>query len=331
MSGSARPCHLSGSGRIDLASSSRLVDLDGDLAGTRGHHGALGADPVAAVERLDVGERVVADDRLGDEQLDVDAAVGDREEHQLAGVALEHHPAADGDGDVGLRRPGRGRRRAARTSAALWRAVEAVGVRLPPRGAQLVDLPLAAGALGGEPAAGRGRRFVVAGRVALVSASATERDGFGSACEQLLDASWQTSAIVDRAGIEVDAVEQVRRPDATRRARRRCSTPASGRPRSSRRPVAVRPAGGSWPSACGPSPALATTITPAIHRAGDLDRLSPGDSCRTSKLTWDTIKSPSPSKPGAASSRDGTPILKARLPASFAVEAHGPRRSSSAP
>ena len=40
-------------------------------------------------------KRVVADDRLGDEQLEVDAPVGDGEEHQLAGIALEHDPTSD--------------------------------------------------------------------------------------------------------------------------------------------------------------------------------------------------------------------------------------------
>ena len=93
---------MSGSGRIDLASNSRRAHLDRDLAGARGHHRALRPDPVATVEALDVGEDVVSDGCLGHEQLDVGAAVGDGEEHELAGVALEHHPTGDGDGDVRL-------------------------------------------------------------------------------------------------------------------------------------------------------------------------------------------------------------------------------------
>ena len=47
------------------------LDLDRDLADTRGHHGAVHADPVATVERLHVGERRFADGRLRHEQLDL--------------------------------------------------------------------------------------------------------------------------------------------------------------------------------------------------------------------------------------------------------------------
>ena len=129
--------------------------LDGDLAGAGRHHGALRADPVAAIERLDVGERVVADDRLGDEQLEVVAAVGDGEEDELSGVALEHDTTADRRPPMSVSSPGSevGAERA-HVGGAVG-AVEAVGIGLAAGGPQLVDLPLATGALGGEPAARR--------------------------------------------------------------------------------------------------------------------------------------------------------------------------------
>ena len=152
MSGSDRPCHLSGSGRSDLASRSQPLDLDRELAGARRHHRAVDADPVAAVERLDVGEGVVADDGLGDEQLDLDAAVGDRGEHELARVALEEHAAGDADLDVGLGCPARGRPPLAHLGRRVG-AVEAVRVRLAAGGADGRRPVLAARPLGRQPAA----------------------------------------------------------------------------------------------------------------------------------------------------------------------------------
>ena len=137
-------------------------DLDGDLAGACCHHRAGCADPVAAVERFDVGELVVTDDRLGDEQLDVDAAVGDGEEDELAGVALEHHATGDRDGDVGLRTGTEVGAEKAYVGRAV-RAVEAVRIRLATDGAQLVDLTLPPGALGGEATSRR------RGRVGMVT------------------------------------------------------------------------------------------------------------------------------------------------------------------
>ena len=118
------------------------VDLDRQLAGAGRHHRAVGADPVAAVELLDVGEAVVADDRLGDEQLELDAAVGDRGEHELAGVALEQDPA--GDADLRRRSPcparGRATRRAPRRRCGCGRSgtgtarARAAGARRPAPG-----------------------------------------------------------------------------------------------------------------------------------------------------------------------------------------------------
>ena len=121
-------------------------------------------DPVAAIERLDIDERVVADDRLGDEQLEVGATVGDGEEDELAGVALEHDATADGDDDVGLLARSEVGAELAHLGGAV-RAVEPVGIGLPSGGTQLVDLPLAASALGGEAAARRASAVVAGCRV----------------------------------------------------------------------------------------------------------------------------------------------------------------------
>ena len=63
------------------------LGLDRQLALAGGHDRAVHADPVAEVEPLDRCERVVADDRLRDEQLDVAGAVADGGEHQLARIA----------------------------------------------------------------------------------------------------------------------------------------------------------------------------------------------------------------------------------------------------
>ena len=108
------------------------VDLDRQLAGARRHDRAVDADPVAAVELLDRGEPVVADDGLRDEQLDLGAALGDRGEHELAGVALEHD--APGDADLVGRSPcpARGRATAARTAATLWVRSKRYGYGSPP-------------------------------------------------------------------------------------------------------------------------------------------------------------------------------------------------------
>ena len=124
---------------------------------------------------FDVGKQLVSDDRLGDEQLDVDAAVGDGEEHELAGVALEHHPTGDGDADVRLLAGAEVGSDGTHVGGAV-RAFVAVGVRLAPGGAQLVDLPLAAGALGGEAAARRDLVRPPAPDRTVVVASARLRD-----------------------------------------------------------------------------------------------------------------------------------------------------------
>jgi hypothetical protein len=111
------------------------------------------ADPVAAVELLHRCEPLVADDGLRDEQLQLGAALGDRGEHELAGVALEHDAPGDADlvGCLGTRIE------VGPVGSDLGervRAVEAVGVRLAADGPDGIDLPLTADPLGGEPAAG---------------------------------------------------------------------------------------------------------------------------------------------------------------------------------
>ena len=116
------------------------IDLDRQLALAGRHDRAVHADPVATVERLHLGEGVVADDGLRHEQLHLDAAVDDRREHELAAVALEEDPAGDGRHGRRVSMPG---------SSSLHRcadlghgvgAVEAVGVRLAAGRPQLLDL-----------------------------------------------------------------------------------------------------------------------------------------------------------------------------------------------
>ena len=67
---------------------------DGQLARVRGHHRAGDADPVAAVERLDVLEPLTQ--RIArDEQLHAPALVGQGAEEQAAVAADQHQPAGD--------------------------------------------------------------------------------------------------------------------------------------------------------------------------------------------------------------------------------------------
>jgi hypothetical protein len=121
----------------------------------------VGPDPVAAVEGLDVGEHLIADNRLGDEQLQLGAPLGNGREHQLAGVALEHHPSGDGDLVVRLGAGRQVRPFGAHLGHGVG-AVEAVRVRLAPRSPDVVDEPLAASPLGRQPAP-TGRRVALGG------------------------------------------------------------------------------------------------------------------------------------------------------------------------
>ena len=140
-----------------LGEQHEVLDLDGDLAGTGCHHRPGGSDPITSVEGLDVRELFVADHRLGDEQLEVDAAIGDREEHELAGVALEHQAPGDRHGDVGLGARSELGAELAHIRRAVH-AVEAVRIGLTSGGAQVVDSSLSSNALGGEAASRRRRR-----------------------------------------------------------------------------------------------------------------------------------------------------------------------------
>ena len=117
------------------------------------------AHPVAEVELLHLIEGVLADHDLGDEQLDVDASIGERGEHELAGVALEHH--ASGDRHlVGCLHPGFERAPVVTNLGNCVCAVKAVGVRVLAVFAQLVDARQPSGPLGAEPAAVVGDRFI---------------------------------------------------------------------------------------------------------------------------------------------------------------------------
>ena len=122
----------------------------------------MGAHPVTAVEVLDLGERLVADRGLGDEQLQLRAPLGDGGEHELAGVALEHHAA--GDRDLG-RSLGAGReiRPLGAHLGQRVGAVEAVRVRLGAGLAELVDEALPPRPLRGQPAPTVGRTVGVGG------------------------------------------------------------------------------------------------------------------------------------------------------------------------
>ena len=151
---------MSGNGRIALASSSRPVTLT-EISPVRVVITVLRSDPVAAIEGLDVGERDVADDRLGDEQLDLVSAVGDGEEDELpvSRLSITRPPI---DTAVSVSSPGPRSAPSARTSAALWVRSKRYGYGWRPA-AQVVDLLLAAGALGGEPAPGDRRPVFLVG------------------------------------------------------------------------------------------------------------------------------------------------------------------------
>ena len=149
-----QPVPLVGQRAQRLGQQRQVVDLDRQLPGPGRHHGAGDADPVAAVERLDGGEPVVADDGLGHEQLDLGATLGDGREDQLAGVALEHDAPGDGDPGVGLGAGVEVGPLGAQGGDAVG-PVEAVRVRLDAGGPEVVDLTLPAHPLGRQPAARR--------------------------------------------------------------------------------------------------------------------------------------------------------------------------------
>ena len=67
----------------------------GQLPALRAHHRALDADPVAHVQVLELGERVLAQRVDAAEQLHVARGVAQLEESQLALIALRHDAAGD--------------------------------------------------------------------------------------------------------------------------------------------------------------------------------------------------------------------------------------------
>ena len=129
------------------------VDLDAELALARGHHRALDADPVAEVELAECLEPVVADHRLGDEQLDL--AVRSR---SVAKINLPCwrssiiRPATLTRCSVSV--PGSSDSNCSRSSVEGVRAVEPVRVRVGAGVAQCVDLVEPLGLLRRQPAPG---------------------------------------------------------------------------------------------------------------------------------------------------------------------------------
>ena len=127
------------------------VDLHTELALACGHHRAFHTHPVAEVEGTERLERLVADDSLRHEQLDVVAAVAHGDEDELALFAQQHHATGDRYPHLGLD---------AGLEVAVCgadvgqgvRAVEAVRVRVQARLADTVDLGEALGLLGEEAA-----------------------------------------------------------------------------------------------------------------------------------------------------------------------------------
>ena len=150
--GVGEPVPLVGHRTNGLRQQLDAVDLHAELAVAGGHDRALDAHPVAEVEIAERGEPVVADHRLGDEQLDLAAAVAQRGEDQLALLAAQHHPAGDGDSLVGLG-AGLERSEASRSSVERVRAIEAVRVRIGTGVAQRPDLVEPLGLLGRQTTA----------------------------------------------------------------------------------------------------------------------------------------------------------------------------------
>ncbi|CAB4898651.1 unannotated protein [freshwater metagenome] len=138
---------LVGHGSQRLREQLEPIDLHAEFALTCGHHDALGPHPVAEVEIADLVERFVADNCLGDEQLDLVGAVAQRGEDELALFALEHHPPGDGHAHLGL---GAGLERTVRSAdlGQRVRAIEAIGVWVVAERPHVVELGQALGLLG---------------------------------------------------------------------------------------------------------------------------------------------------------------------------------------
>ena len=143
VSTSARPCHLSGSGRSAFDSNANSRTLTDNSPRARLHHDTLGADPVAQIEVVECGVAVVAQVGTGHEQLQLATAVAQRGERELAHPSQQHDPTRHPNRVIRLGTGldltpvldelGRG-----------VRAIEADGIGLDPRVSQLVDLGQAA-------------------------------------------------------------------------------------------------------------------------------------------------------------------------------------------
>lgn len=86
---------MSGSARSDLESRRALGQLDGELARVGRHHLADRADPVAAVEVLDVVEGLLAERVARGQQLQLAGLIPQRGEDHAAVAADEHEPPGD--------------------------------------------------------------------------------------------------------------------------------------------------------------------------------------------------------------------------------------------
>ena len=103
------PAVLVGRRQQRLGQQRELADADGELAAPGGHHGPGDADPVAAVQLVEVAVHRGADDGGVDEELDGPGAVAQRGERQPALAADELQPAGDVDlvlGDLVGSQPG---------------------------------------------------------------------------------------------------------------------------------------------------------------------------------------------------------------------------------
>ena len=103
------PAVLVGRRQQRLGQQRELPDADGELTAPGGHHGPGDADPVAAVQLVEVAVHRGADDGGVDEELDGPGAVAQRGEGQPALAADELQPAGDVDlvlGDLVGSQPG---------------------------------------------------------------------------------------------------------------------------------------------------------------------------------------------------------------------------------
>jgi hypothetical protein len=144
-----------------LGQQGERLHAHGQLAAARDDHRARDADPVAAVQRGEVGLQRVADVGVRDQQLDLGRPVVQVGEHQPAVAAQRHHPSGDAHAFAGL---GSGGQVAAALAQLPERAVGVVarGVRLDAPGAQRVEL--------GEPLRALGGDEVLGGRVSAAGA-----------------------------------------------------------------------------------------------------------------------------------------------------------------